>query len=426
MLNNKKNKLILMLTLLAGVSIGHGFPTLYQYIESLSGDYISNETSRNEILNSDIQTGEPMKASVMNAKFNSLKYELNELSNRVINLEGSSSGSNSVTRTLSCTRGYCLAIVKGKTQEDVANGLPEQEYLATIQMDTSPTAYIVARLDNAASEYGFDPSFHTSFDTTRVRASDVVGFFGCTAGTATDGFCLVGIMGKTQEDVANGLPEQEYLVSIKMDTTPSAYIVSRLDNAASEHGFDPAYHTGFNKTRIRLSEVTNFYACADSTTLSDGYCLAVVKGKTQEDVANGLSEQEYLVSIKMDTSPTAYIVARLDNAASEYGFDPAFHTGFDKTRIRVAEIIDFYDCAGGELSGSDGYCLAVVKGKTQEDVANGLPEQEYLVSIKMDNQPFAYIVVRLDNAASEYGFDPAYHNGFDKTRIRNGEIIKVE
>ena len=219
------NKLIISFVFIIGAVVGHGFPTLYQYIESLSGDYISNETSRNEILNSDIQTGEPMKASVINAKFNSLKHELDDLGSRITNVEGMS-GPITVKKSLACTSARCFFILNG-VGDGTTSGA--QDYLVVV---SSASAQIVEKYVapstqvNNTDASAFDDTIYpqtfvsgdpsANLDSSRIKASEIdLSSFRCSDRCY---FVLNGVGDGTTTGA------QDYLVNV---SSSSAQIVER-------------------------------------------------------------------------------------------------------------------------------------------------------------------------------------------------------
>lgn len=74
-------KKILAFTLVfsLGAVAATGFPTFWQYIESLSGSFLDNASTRSTIINEPITNGELMKANALNAKFGALKKELDDI-----------------------------------------------------------------------------------------------------------------------------------------------------------------------------------------------------------------------------------------------------------------------------------------------------------------------------------------------------------
>ena len=186
-LKAQKNKILAIMFLTIGVAIGHSFPTLYQYIESLSGNFITDEATRTEILNSDITDGELMKAKTLNAKFDALNFELNDLSSRLNTLE--SSGGTS-TEILTCVDTGCFAKTTGIAQgETVA-----REYIVFIESDASPYMTIVSRTTGGSAPLSWDSTTYPDVESRRLKSTESINLIECV-GTG----CFAEVTG-----VANG------------------------------------------------------------------------------------------------------------------------------------------------------------------------------------------------------------------------------
>lgn len=302
-----KKILIPVLFMSLGAVAATGFPTFWQYIESLSGSFLDNESTRSTIINEPITNGELMKANALNAKFGALKKELDSIKTSVNTL---GSGSTMVS-TLGCSS-VCYGIVNGIAEgETVARNflvsLSGGQAVIVSRGGTDAANLIYANAFDIDAGSGYYASYvaNSGGDVSKVQRSRVTSnefsFLGCSTNV-----CYGFLTGRAEGETSS----RNFLVTLSGGIASIVYrggtdaanlIYSNAFDVDAGSGYYATYvaNNGGDVSKVQRARITQgefqLKACSSS-------CYGFLTGKAEGEE----SSREFTVVLSGGTASIVY------------------------------------------------------------------------------------------------------------------------